>query len=135
MRKNPGRKHAKVYKWEKTQSSGGQQVYQRIKVNKKSNKDTYYFYKPHQRVYNAFANEWDLCEDFNFGNKDGHNSNSDSDYDNVNYPTSFVSQPKSLAALALMDVVEREDSSAAPTCSRDPIKTLSLVYGDMSVGR
>ena len=103
-----------------------------MKVNKQRNEDVYCFYKSYQRLFNAFANEWDLCREFNFGNKDGNDSDSDSDDrdDDPNYPTRFVSQPTSVPPLATsMDVVEHEDSSAAPTYSRDPVKTLSLVYG------
>jgi hypothetical protein len=128
--RNPGVKNAKIYEWEKSQSSGGREVYQRVKVNKKRNEDVYCFYKPCQRLYNAFANEWDLCEEFSFGNTDGYDSDSDDNYDDQYYPEKFVSQPTSSPSLAApMDDVEHEDSSAALTHSRDPFETLSLVYG------
>jgi hypothetical protein len=128
--RNPGVVNARIYEWEKTQSSGGQEVYRRVKVNKKANEDVLYFYKPYQRLYNAFANEWDLCKEFNFGNKDGDDSDSDSGYDDPNYPHNFDSQPTPLSPPhAPMDVVDPEDSSAAPICSRDPYELLSLVYG------
>jgi hypothetical protein len=32
--RNPGVKTAKVYEWEKTQSSGGQEMYKHVRVNK-----------------------------------------------------------------------------------------------------
>ena len=67
--RNPGVKHARVYEWEKTQSSGGREVYQQVKVNKKHNEDVYSFYKPYQWLYNAFANEWNLCEEFTIGKR------------------------------------------------------------------
>jgi hypothetical protein len=130
--RNPGVKNAKVFEWEKTQSSGGWEVYQRIKVNKKRNEDVYCFYEPHQRLFNAFANEWDLCHDFSIGNKDGQDSDSDDDYDDQHYPEKFVSQPTSFppsTAPMVQDVVEPDVSSAAPTLARDPLETLSLVYG------
>ena len=107
--RNPGVKHARVYEWEKTQSSGGREVYQRVKVNKKRNEDVYSFYKPYQRLYNAFANEWDLCEEFTIGKKDDEDSDSDSEYDAQNYyPDYSTSQPmSSLPGLALpTDVTE-----------------------------
>ena len=131
--RNPGVKSAKIYKWEKTQSSGGQEVYQQVKVNKKCNEDVYYFYKRYQRLYNAFSNEWDLCVEFSIGKKDGYDSNSDSDYDDKNYPEKFVSHPTShptsLPGLAApMDVIEHEDGSADSMHSRYPLETLSLVY-------
>ena len=129
----PGVKNAKVYEWLKTQSSGGREAYKRVKVNKKRNEDVYDFYKPCQRLFNAFANEWDLCEEFTFGNKkDEHDSDDDSDDDSDHYyPKNFVSQPTSVPQLATapMDIVEHEDNSTAPMHSRDPLKTLSLVYG------
>ena len=65
----PGVKNAKVYEWLKTQSSGGREAYKQVKVNKKQNEDVYDFYKPYQQLFNAFVNEWDLCEEFTFGNK------------------------------------------------------------------
>jgi hypothetical protein len=156
--RNPGVKKANVYEWEKTQSSGGREVYRRVKVNKKRNEDVYCFYKPYQRLYNAFANEWDLFEDFCFGKKDGDDSDSDLDEDDdeQSYPKNSVSRPTPLPSLpapmnvvehedspadpmnvaeredspaAPANVAEHEDSSAAPTFSRDPFKMLSLVYG------
>ena len=130
--RNPGVKNAKIYEWEKTQSSGGREVYQRVKINKKRNEDVYCFYKPHQRLFNAFSNEWDLCEEFSIGKKDGYESDSDSEYDDATYPEKFVSLPTSQPGLATpMDTDEHEDGSAGTTVthSRDPFETLSLVYG------
>ena len=128
----PGVKNTKVYEWLKTQSSGGREAYKRVKVNKKRNEDVYDFYKPYQRLFNAFANEWGLCEEFTFGNKqDGHDSDDDFDDDSDHYyPKNFVSQLTSVPQLATapMDIVEHEDNSTAPMLSRDPLKTLSLVY-------
>ena len=46
--RNPGVKNAKVYEWEKTQSSGGREVYKQVKVNKRRNEDVYFYYKPYQ---------------------------------------------------------------------------------------
>ena len=129
--RKPGVKNAKVYEWEKTQSSGGREVYQRIGVTKKRNEDVYSSYKSYQRLYNAFANEWDLCVEFNFGKKDGCESDSDTDYDDSDYPVNSVCQSTSSTLPAEVDVVDHEDNSLAPsrTHSRDPIQILSLVYG------
>jgi hypothetical protein len=127
--RNPGVTNAKVYEWVKIQSSGGREVYQRVMVNKDRNDDVYRFYHPSERLFNAFANEWDLCHEFDNGNKDGYDSDSD-DYDDHDYPENFVSKPTSAPPLAdRMEVVEHEDDFAAPTYSRDPLETLSLVYG------
>jgi hypothetical protein len=105
-------------------------VYQRVKVNKKRNEDVYSFYKPHQRLFNAFSNEWDLCEEFSIGKKDNDGDDSDSDYGPGTYPEKFVSHPTSLPGLAIpMDTDEHEDGSASTTHSRDPVEILSLVYG------
>jgi len=131
--RNPAVKSAKVYIWEKTQSSGGHKLYKQVQVNKKRKEDMYSFYKPYQRLYNAFANEWDLCEDFSFGNMDGYDSNSNDGYDDQGYPEDFVSQPTcsppSPPSAAPMDVAAQEDWFVAPMHSQDLFETLSLVYG------
>jgi len=131
--RNPAVKSAKAYVWEKTQSSGGCELYKRVQVNKKRNEDMYSFYKPYQRLYNAFANEWDLCEYFSFGNMDGYDSNSDDGYDDQGYLENFVSQltfsPPSPPSAAPMDVAAQEDWFVAPMHSQDLFETLSLVYG------
>lgn len=131
--KQPAVKSAKMFVWEKSHSSGGCEVYQRVKVNKKENEDIYCQYKNYQRVYNAFANEWDFCMDFRFGVNDDHvvSDDSDGDDDDPDYPAKFVSQPTDLAPLAApMDVETDQDSeSFLPKYSRDPFETMSLVYG------
>ena len=76
---NPGIRNSTMYTWEKTRSSGGQELYMRVRVNKKCNEDVYSEYRPSQRCYNAFSNEWDFCHDFQFGSDDGHDSDSDRD--------------------------------------------------------
>ena len=118
-------------------------MYKRVKVNKKRNEDVYSFYKPYQRLYNAFANEWDLCEEFTIGKEDDQDLDSDSDYDTQNYyPDYSTSQPiSSLPGMALptavvelgsdapMDAAEPEDGLADQDDSQDLIEVLSLVYG------
>ena len=119
-------------------------MYQQVKVNKKCNEDVYSFYKPYQRLYNAFVNEWDLCEEFTIGKKDDEDSDSDSEYDAQNhYPDYSTSQPmSSLPGLALpaditepgldtpMDAAEPEDGHAdQEEDSQDLIEVLSHVYG------
>jgi len=132
---NPGIVHAKMYVWEKTQSSGGLELYQRVKVNKKENEDIWSYYRPHQRLFNAFSNEWDFCEDFRFGPVDdsynsGDEYDSDDGYGDQGYPTDFVSQPTHSPPLAEpMDVESSPTTSFAHHFSRDPIETMSLVYG------
>jgi hypothetical protein len=115
--RKPGVKNAKVYEWEKTQSSGGREVYKRVRVNKKRNEDVYDSYKAYQRCFNAFTNEWDLCHEFRFDTKDVHESDTDSDsqFDFGNHPKNSASQPSSAPSLAApVDAVEHVDSSAAP---------------------
>jgi hypothetical protein len=125
----PGVKNAKVYEWEKKQSSGGREVYQRVRVNKKRNEDVYCFYKPYQRLFNAFANEWDLCDEFNFGSKEGYQSDTDSDseYDFRSYPKNSVSQPTSAPPLATSSAPPLATLSAPPlaTSSAPPLDTSS----------
>ncbi|KAF8189076.1 hypothetical protein BJ912DRAFT_1106291, partial [Pholiota molesta] len=60
----PGVKNADMYTWEKIQSSGGKEVYMRLRVNKKRNEHVFGSYKKHQRIYNSLTNEWDLCREF-----------------------------------------------------------------------
>jgi hypothetical protein len=126
-----------MYVWEKTQSSGGLELYQRVKVNKKENEDIWSYYRlgPYQHLFNAFSNKWDICEDFCFGDvDDSYDSddeyNSDDGYRDQGYLTDFVSQPTHLPPLPTpMDVESSPTTSFAYHSSQDPIKTMSLVYG------
>ena len=117
-------------------------MYQQVKVNKKHNEDIYSFYKPYQWLYNAFANEWDLCEEFTIGKKD--DLDLDSEYDAQNYYPDYSTsqQMSSLPGLALptdvtepgldapMDAAEPRDGHAdQEDDSQDPIEVLSHVYG------
>ncbi|KIM35115.1 hypothetical protein M413DRAFT_79731 [Hebeloma cylindrosporum] len=166
---NPGIMSATMYVWEKTLSSGGLGMYKRVKVNKKENEDTYSFFRSHQRVFNAFSNEWDFCEDFCFGPVDTYDSGDEYDdddgYDNRSddqeYRQSFVSRrshsppsrrsysPASrrsyspVSRRSYSPVSRRMHSPPSPApmdvetipamlgryFSRDPIETMSLVYG------
>jgi len=129
--KQPAVKSATVFVWEKSHSSGGCEVYQRVKANKKENEDIYCHYKRYQRIYNAFANEWDFCTDFRFGVDDEHvvSDDSDDDYEDPRYPADFVSQPTHSAPLTAPMDVETDQDSFLPKYSRDPFETMSLVYG------
>jgi hypothetical protein len=77
--KNPGITNSTMYTWEKTHSSGGKELYMRVRVKKKCNEDVYSEYRSSQRCYNAFSNEWDMCHEFHFGSDDGYESDSDGD--------------------------------------------------------
>jgi hypothetical protein len=77
--KNPGIQSSTMYTWEKTRSSGGKELYMRVRVRKKCNEDVYSQYRPSQRRYNAFSNEWDFCYEFHFGSDRGCDSDSDDD--------------------------------------------------------
>jgi len=133
----PGFVKATMFVWEKAQSSGGRQLYKRVKVDRKYNEVTYHNFRSHQRLYNAFANEWDLCEDFSFtpAVNDPTDSDDDSDggYDN-SYPQQFVSQPRPPPPApveevdAPMDFEGDEGQSVLPYCT-DPLETMALVYG------
>jgi hypothetical protein len=131
--KNPGTVHAMMYVWEKTQSSGGLELYKRVKVNKKENEDVFAFYRSHQRLFNAFSNEWDFCEEFCFGPvDDSYDSDSGSEYgndDDYAGPGSadFVSQ--STYSPPPMDVESNSTTWVGHHFSRDPIETMSLIYG------
>lgn len=132
--KKPGTIHATMYVWEKTQSSGGLELYKRVKVNKKENEDVFAFYRSHQRVFNAFSNEWDFCEEFCFGPVDdsydsdsGSEYGNDDDYAGLGYSADFVSQ--STYSPPPMDVESSSTTWVGHHFSRDPIETMSLIYG------
>ena len=87
-----------MFVWEKAQSSGSCQLYKQVKVDRKYNKVTFNNFKSHQRLYNALANEWDLCKDFCFSSIDDDSDsdcmyNSDGGYYDNSYPQECVSQP------------------------------------------
>ncbi|KDR76619.1 hypothetical protein GALMADRAFT_67036, partial [Galerina marginata CBS 339.88] len=126
--RNLGITNATIYIWEKTRSSGGLELYKRVQVNKKANEDAYYDFRPHQRLFNAFDNEWDLCEDFCFGPEDYSDADSDdkSYDDDDNYPNDFVSQPSHPPPLAVPTDIELDSTQLH---SQDPFETMSLVYG------
>ena len=72
-----------MYVWEKMQSSGDLELYKHVKVNKKENDNVFTFYGLHQRVFNAFLNEWNFYEEFCFGPvDDSYDSDSGSEYGN-----------------------------------------------------
>lgn len=48
-----------VFEWKKSDNK-----YTRVKLTRNQAADTFGLYGKHQRRYDAFANEWDLCEDF-----------------------------------------------------------------------
>jgi hypothetical protein len=81
----PGVKNADVYTWERIRSSGGKEVYMRLRVGKKRNEHVFASFKKHQRLYNALNNEWDLCREFGheapemvrISNRDSEDSASD----------------------------------------------------------
>ena len=95
-------------------------------------------FKSHQQLYNSFANEWDLCEDFSFSSI---NDDSDSDctydsdggyYDN-SCPQESVSQPwptlpASVEASAPLDFESDQSLSVLPYCT-DPLEAMARVYG------
>ena len=125
-----------MFVWEKAQSSGGCQLYKRVKVDCKYNEVTFNDFKSHQRLHNAFANEWDLCKDFCFSSIDNDSDsdckyNSDGGYYDNSYPQEFVSQPQPLPAPVEADVpmdFESDQSlSVLPYCT-DPLKAMALVY-------
>ncbi|KAF8811665.1 hypothetical protein BYT27DRAFT_7276416 [Phlegmacium glaucopus] len=128
-------KNMTMYTWEKVWSSGGQEMYMWVRVNKREHEDVYSLYGRSERLYNAASNEWDFCKDFCFPTAAGDpQPDSDSDEDteyNDDEPQQFISEhrmhssPSPLMDHA-MDVVE--ESPAAPY-SRDVLETLKLNYG------
>jgi hypothetical protein len=152
--RNPGIKNSAMYTWEKTRSSGGRDLYIRVRVEKKRNEDVYSEYKPSERCYNAFSNEWDFCHEFDFvsghgNNSDGYNSDSDDDvyYNNNEYANtvengrddingnSYAAPSESLVCSSLPQGGSMEtdtDDSPEVFYSRDVLDTAKLVYGYVS---
>ncbi|KAF9470812.1 hypothetical protein BDN70DRAFT_901821, partial [Pholiota conissans] len=79
--RNPSVKNADMYTWKKIQSSGGKELYMRLKVDKKKNATVHGDFQEHHRIFNSFDNEWDLCKEFG---RDSNMASQDSDSeDNV----------------------------------------------------
>ena len=142
-----------MYTWEKTHSSGGQELYMRVQVKKICNEDVYSQYRPSERHYNAFSNEWDFCREFHFGSDSEHGYNSDSndnDYYNNGHlhsaPSKTLTCPSSpqggpmdmytdISQSGPMDTDMDTDTDIdmdnipQPFYSRDVLDTATLVYG------
>ncbi|KAF8876128.1 hypothetical protein CPB84DRAFT_1853052 [Gymnopilus junonius] len=109
-----------VYIWTKIWSSGGRDVY-------------------NCKVYNAMANEWDLCEDFPspFRNADEPDADLDNNEAPVGHPSNDGAdshQPLiSTAELTTIVPMSLSDKTAGelspPSYSHDILETLRLVYG------
>ena len=128
-------KNTTMYTWEKVRSSGGRELYMRVRVNKREHEDVYDRYRKTERLYNALSNEWDFCEDFCFPTAAG-DSQPDSDHDDdTEYddePPQFISEHRMRSPTPLppptdhaMDTVEE----LSPSYSRDVLETLRLSYG------
>ncbi|KDR77443.1 hypothetical protein GALMADRAFT_138554 [Galerina marginata CBS 339.88] len=151
----PGVHNATMYTWEKTRSSGGKELYMRVRVNQDCNQDVYWEYRPSQRCYNAYANEWDLCQEFHFGSDRGYaagnddsgsddydndyNDGYDSDYDNQHdgdgngHLYTAPPEPKPLTPVPQGDYRDADaGDKPQPSYSRDVLDTAKLVYGYVS---
>jgi hypothetical protein len=129
-------KNTTMYTWEKVRSSGGRELYMRVRVNKRQHEDVYDLYRRSQRLYNALSNEWDFCKEFCFpvaGASDYLSDDSDEDTEeNEDEPRQVISEhrmhspppPPPLTDDA-MDIVE----SSTPYYSRKVLETLKLNYG------
>lgn len=144
--RNPGIMNSTMYAWEKTRSSGGQELYMRVRVNKKRNEDVYSEYRSSQRCYNAFSNEWDFCRDFHFGSESsdpGYDSDSDSDdfFNNdkecnntieggpMDMDTDDIPQPSHPPQGGPMNT---DMDNIEPFHAQDVLDTAKLVYGYIS---
>lgn len=138
--KNPGLQNATLYTWEKTRSSGGRELYMRVRVPKKSNEEVYSGYRPSQRCFNAFSNEWDLCHEFQFGTDKGYDSDSDIDEPlnhledvsriEVEHNDGFLQQTIPTCLSSPQDYTT--DESAPSFTPREILNTAKLVYGFVS---
>jgi hypothetical protein len=130
-------KNTTMYTWEKVRSSGGRELYMRVRAGKKDHQNVYDRYGTSERVYNAASNEWDFCKDFRLSGAGG-NSPPDSDFDDdmddddPYEPRQFTSEhrirspsPPPPPTGHSMDIVEE----SSPSYSRDVFETLRLNYG------
>lgn len=127
-------KNTTMYVWQKIRSSGGRELYMRVRANKRDHENVYDQYGPTKRLYNAASNEWDFCKDFSFPAAEGeHDSGPDSDGDtdySDDEPLQFISEHRNLSPPPpptddAMDIVEEPSASY----SRDVLETLKLNYG------
>jgi hypothetical protein len=129
-------KNTTMYTWEKVRSSGGKEMYMRVRVNKRQHEDIYSQFTSSQRVYNAALNEWDFCEDFCFPTTAGDpqpdpDSDPDSDMEDYNGDelSQIISEHRTHGSPPppmddAMDIVEKSSSY-----SRNVLETLKLNYG------
>jgi hypothetical protein len=126
-------KNTTMYTWEKVRSSGGRELYMRVRVNKRQHEDVYNMYGRTERLYNAASNEWDFCKDFSFPAVGEADPDPDPDYDtdySDDEPRQFISEhrmrsPPPPPTDHAMDSVEESSASY----SRDVLETLRLNYG------
>ena len=130
-------KNTTMYTWEKVRSSGGRELYMRVRVSKRQHEDIYSMYGKSQRLYNAASNEWDFCKDFCFPAATDSQPESDSDEDtdseyNYNKPPQFISEHRvDLSSTPppptddAMNIVEEPSASY----SQDVLQILKLNYG------
>ena len=150
---NPPIQSAHMYEWKKIQTSGGKEVYVRIRVTKRNNERVYFSYRSLERRFDPFYNEWDFCKEFS-GNTPVMTGYTDSDSEgedgDPDVPTRPYSPPHKSPGPRTpprpctpprpppcprtppesMDVdppVEDEDIS--PPYSSDMLVTLQRVYG------
>lgn len=129
--KQPAIVRAKVFVWEKVESLGGEECYRRTRVPQAENGDTLARYQPCQRLYCAFSNEWDLCEDFRFGKYDD-NYDGDDDIDIVDDDIVDDFNKSSAPILPIHQEAmdhENEGMSGGVHFSRDVLETMNLCYG------
>ncbi|KAF8875538.1 hypothetical protein CPB84DRAFT_1853244 [Gymnopilus junonius] len=128
-----------VYIWTKIWSSGGRDVYNCVRLHPGAKETEWSEHELYQKVYNAMANEWDLCEDFPspFRNADEPDADLDNNEAPVGHPSNDGAdshQPLiSTAELTTIVPMSLSDKTAGelspPSYSHDILETLRLVYG------
>lgn len=105
-----GVKRAQIFEWNK--SDKDPTVWVRAKVSKRFNEDVWSSYGSNQRIYNAWDNEWDLCDEFG---PDDSDSDDDHDHDHE------LSEPmETLSAQISEDEVQRFMASRQYQLSPEP---------------
>lgn len=88
-----------VFEWEKNDN-----LYSRVKLSRSQAEDAFDMYRQHKRRYDAFANEWDLCHDFEpLDERQLAEDHDDDDDDDDEFPLPSVPALRNQTTLSPMD--------------------------------
>ncbi len=117
---NPPIKSGRMYEWTRVRTSGGKEIYVRVRVSKRQNERVYHSYGEDERRYNAFYNEWDLCKEFSgkIPVVTGFSSDSDSNSDDDDWRFELGNDSMEVSNNALCESALQASKSCTPPRSR-----------------